>query len=693
MKTRVLLFLIIISLNSFSQNLKLMHPLASASGDYMAVSPNRDMVALASNSGITFHELATGRLIKELEINYAKSITFSPNGKFIAFTYQNTIQVVDLNTNKIIMKDEEENPCYSIIFSPNNEEIAFYSGTQLKTWNFTTGEFWLVETSGNDHYCYRESGVESDEIRYSPDGRYLLSIPNITCSTDAPATVWDTKMKTKSKTFDVTNYPFFDINSSWTEISILTSENSIVVKDLNTLNTKRTIPLQGFFNFIKYSPNKSSVLVTNLDVYSNASTYIVNLESGEIITKPSLKASQIMFIDENRILTNTLYAGLNVYEVSTGQFLNLFKTNALYIESLGISENQENISVLGFNSNLRLLDKSFNHVMTFPDSYYKSYNAVAIPKDKNITVTCGGEDVYIWDNKSGEIVKKYEKLLNNNWRKVITEDGTILFQYGRGGCHFSYFDLNTGSKLFEFTTNTNWEPEIFSGAFYPDGKYFATGVNTEYDLTRTWAEGSRVLPQEEQKRAVSIWDINQHNLVRTFPTNHPEGMIQNICFSHDGNFIFTTSNNEEITAKWDLTGKLVASFHGRLQSISGDDKYLLAYSRTKNGFSTIVYNILTGGKVLEIPVGGDAIVSMDGQHIITNLTSNIEVWSMSTGKLEFSYYLVGGTDWVAITPDGYYDGTKDGLKEIHYSDGFKIYALDTETDSKYKPGLTGSILK
>lgn len=692
MKTRVLFFLLIISLSAYSQNLKLMHPLASASGDYIAISPNRDMVALASNSGITFHDLVTGKLLKELDINYARSITFSHNGKYIAFTYQNTIQVVDLNTNKIIMKAEEENPCYSIIFAPNNAEIAFYSGTQLKTWNFTTGEFWLVETSGYDHYCYREAGVESDEIRYSPDGRYLLSIPNLNCSADAPATVWDTKMKTKSRTFDVKSYPFFDVNSSWTEISILTSENSIVVKDLKTLNIKKTIPLQGFLNFIKYFPDKNSVIATNLDPYSNSSAYIVNLENGEITTKPSLKANQLMVIDENRILTNTTYTGLNVYDVNTGQLLNLFKTNTLYIENIGYGENQEIMYVLGFNSNLRLLDKVFKELVSFTDSYYKSYDAVAIPKDKNITVTCGGENVYIWDNKSGEIVKKYEKLLNNNWKKVITNDGTFLFQYGRGDCHFSYFDLDSGSQLYEFTTKTNWEPRIFSGAFYPDGKYFATGVNTEYDLTRTWAEGSRLLPEEEQKRSVSIWDMSQNNLVRTFPTNHPEGIIQQMCFSHDGKFIYTTSNNEEITAKWDLTGKPITSFQGRLQSISGDDKYLLAYTRTKNGFSTIVFNALTGAKVREIPVGGDAIVTGDGQHIITNLTSHVEVWNMSTGKLEFSYYIVGGTDWVTITPDGYYDGTKNGLKEIHYSDGFKVYPLEPENDVKYKPGLTGSIL-
>jgi len=83
------------------------------------------------------------------------------------------------------------------------------------------------------------------------------------------------------------------------------------------------------------------------------------------------------------------------------------------------------------------------------------------------------------------------------------------------------------------------------------------------------------LSKEEQKRSVSIWDLEQKNLVRTFPTKHPEGIIQNIACSQDGNYIFTTSNNEEVTAMWDLTGTLIKSFKGRLQSISGDSKFLI----------------------------------------------------------------------------------------------------------------------
>ena len=694
MKTIILYLVLLLSLNSFSQNLKLMHPLAKASGDYIAVSPNKEIVALASNSGIVFLDVNTGGLVKELGINYAKSIAFSPDGKYIAFTYQKSIQIVDLYTDDIIMKDEEQNECYAVTFSPSNEEIAFYSGSQLKTWNFKTGKFWLVETSGNSHFCYRESDVESDNIRYSPNGQYLLALPNKICSPEAPATLWDTKMKVKKKSFSSADYPFFDINNTWTEICVLTKDNSLIVKDLNSFNTKKTIQLQGKFSYVKYLPLKNNIIVTALDESSHNPFYLVNLENGETITKPSLNASKIMILDENRILTNKLYEGLKVYELSSGKIVNLFKTNTLYIEKIGLSENQENISVLGFNSNLRLLDKSFNHIISFPNSYDKCYGAVSIPQNKDITVSCGGKDVYVWDNKSGAILKKFEKLLNNTWNKVISANGEILFQYSRSGCHFSYFGLNTGSKLYEFETNTNWEPEIYSGSLNTDKKYIATGVNTKYDLTRTWEQGSRELTKEEQKRAVSIWDLEQNKLVRTFPTNHPEGTIQNIVFSHDGNYIFTTSNNEEITVMWDLVGTQIKSFKGRLESISGDSKYLVVNSRTENGFSTIVYNISSGNKMQTIPIGGNSFVSKEGQHIINNLTSHLEVWNMTSGKLEFSYYITGGnSDWVTITPEGYYDGTEKGLKEIHYSDGFKVYPLNIVTDIKYKPGLIGSILK
>jgi len=228
-----------------------MHPIAKVSGDYIALSPNSKIIGLASRTGIRFHDVETGKLVKELDINYANSITFSPDGKQIAFTYQKTIQIVDLKSGSIIMKHEDENPCYSITYSPSNQEIAFYSGQQLKPWNFTTGKFWIVESSKHKHYCYREGGVASDDIQYSPEGKYLLSIPNKTCSPNAAAKLYDTKMKTLVRQFEASDFPYFDINHSWDEIATLSSDNNLIIKDLKTLSTKKSIQLSDNFEFIK----------------------------------------------------------------------------------------------------------------------------------------------------------------------------------------------------------------------------------------------------------------------------------------------------------------------------------------------------------------------------------------------------------------------------------------------------------
>ena len=119
---------------------------------------------------------------------------------------------------------------------------------------------------------------------------------------------------------------------------------------------------------------------------------------------------------------------------------------------------------------------------------------------------------------------------------------------------------------------------------------------------------------------------------------------------------------------------------------------MAANTRTDNGFATIVYDIQTGKKIQTIPVGGDAFISKDNNHIITNRQSQIDVWNIQTGKLEFKYYIISDNDWVAIAPNGDYDGSENGLKEIHYSDGFKIYPLNKETDGHYKPGLIQDIL-
>ncbi len=676
-----------------AQNLNLLHPVVHASGHYFSVSVDKSMVACASNSEITIFDTQSGNLLKDIAINNVKSVAFSNDNKYIAVAYQNYIQINDYRTDEVISKIKEGNSCSSIIFSPNNETVAYYTGTQLKTRNFRTGKTWLVETSNHKHFRNREAGIESDELRYSPDGRYLLTVPNKICSPNDNAAIWDTKMKVKSQIINIAKYPLFDINTTWTEISLFTVENKLIVKDLNTGQIKKTIPLQEKFTYLKYVPGKDMLLFNKLSRYSVSSVYLVNPETGERSVKAGIAASQIKFLDENRIITNKEYVGLKVFDLLAGQTIDLFKTKTFYIEDICPGQDYEVFSILAYTSNLRLIDKSFQQIVTFPNSYEQSYEAVSIPKNKNITVTCGSRDVYIWDNNTGAVLKKYEGILVNDWNKVISGDGEMLFQYSRGGCEFSYFDLSTGLQLYKHKIRSFIEPDIYSGAFYPDSKYFVTGVTDRHEQNENGEYTTIRLSQDKQKRAVRIWDLGQKKLVRTFLTNHPNGTIQKITFSHNGDYIFTTSNNEAVTVMWDLLGNEIRSFKGRLESLSFDDKFIVVNLRNGVSFQTIVYDVNTGETMQKIPIGGDAYISKDGKHIINNLTSQIEVWSMSSGQKEFSYYIVGDTDWVAISPDGYYDGTENGLKEIHYSDGFKVYPVDISIDTKYQPGMVKDILQ
>src|SRR5690554_368474 len=678
---------LLLSFSGFGQDLKLMHPMHPvvdfSEGD-VALSPNGKIIGIASRTGVRLHDAVSGKLLNMVDVYFAHSISFSPDGQQIAFSYQNSIQILDLESDEIIGQYEADSPCFSVTYSPVSKEIAFYSGAQLKIWNFITGKSWVLEDSKHAHHCRLQGVVESDDIQYTPDGKYLLTIPNKTCSTGVTAKLFDIRMKALVKHYDISEYSFFGMHPNGDELVILSSDNKLLLKDFKTLAQKRAIQLSGSYEALKYIPGTNKVLVTNLGQYSNAPVFIVDLLTEEIRRKPSLKATKMLVLNSGKVLTNRL----DVYDMNSGESEAFLKTDVYDVERVFFSEDFKKFIIRPRGKDIRLMDDGFNHLVTFPASFYKSYDAVAMPANKDFTVTCAASDVYLWNNATGEVMKKYSGLLEAYYRKEISKDGQFLFQFDRGGEGFSCFSLTDGAELFSHQPASYQMGGNYSGAFSPDNEYFIFGRRCSYDCD------ARVEPSEtEQKLAVGIWSLSFHNQIRQFPTPHPEGIIQNIEFSPDGNYIFTDSNNEPLIYIWDLMGTALKHFEGWISSLSYDGQFLVAFNNIGADFSTIVYNVRTGKKVQSIPVGGRAFVTRDNRHLISVRASRLEVWELSTGLLKFTYYLAGTSDWVALTPEGDYDGTPDGLKEIHYSDGFRVYPLNWENDKHYKPGLIQNILK
>ena len=136
----------------------------------IAINPDNRTFASTSVSGkIKLWSLKSGKEIRSVyRRNSIDSLTFSPDGKFIAAgDYQGNIKLVELSTDKAIsIPAAHRFPVWSLAFSPDGSTLASGSwDATIKIWETSTGK--LLRTISE------KDAVLS--IIFSPDGKALAS--------------------------------------------------------------------------------------------------------------------------------------------------------------------------------------------------------------------------------------------------------------------------------------------------------------------------------------------------------------------------------------------------------------------------------------------------------------------------------------------------------------------------------------
>ncbi|MFS0519399.1 caspase family protein [Nostoc sp. UIC 10607] len=146
-----------------------------------------------------------------------KSISFSPNGKTLAFaSSDNPIKLWNLETGNVIRTLEG----YNVSFSPDGKTLAFASDATIKLWNLEIGKEIRTLQGLN--------GVNS--VSFSPDGKTLAS-----ASDDSKIKVWNLETGiTLTRVEDVKSISF---NPDGKTLTFASSDNKIKVWNPKTDKT------------------------------------------------------------------------------------------------------------------------------------------------------------------------------------------------------------------------------------------------------------------------------------------------------------------------------------------------------------------------------------------------------------------------------------------------------------------------
>jgi WD40 repeat protein len=179
--------------------------------------------------------------------------------------------------------------------------------------------------------------------------------------------------------------------------------------------------------------------------------------------------------------------------------------------------------------------------------------------------------------------------------------------------------------------------------------------------------------------------------------------VTSVALSADGKHL--------VTGSFDKTAILWEAFSGKkLQTAQGHTDWVKSVAFSADG-RQVITGSLDGTAILwEVRTGQPRLVfrghstgvtsvalSANGRHLWTgSKDGSTRLWDAGSGReLCRLLSLDDGKDWLVVTPDGFYDGTKGAWRYVAYRTvGTLQLVEDAATlQSFYRPGLLGLLLK
>ncbi|HEY9045555.1 MAG TPA: caspase family protein [Ohtaekwangia sp.] len=348
--------------------------------------------------------------------------------------------------------------------------------------------------------------------------------------------------------------------------------------------------------------------------------------------------------------------------------------------------------------------------------YVRFKNSLLVSRDgKTLIKGKFGTKVKRWDIATGKTIMEYVGHKKGVLCYDLSKDGRKLLTGGGDG-KIMLWDLQTGDSL---QVIQSYREPIFDIHFNSDettavscswdasmkihdlatGKmltYFDFGSYSVYNVlfhpTDLYVITARL------DHSLQLWELDTRKEVRNF-IGHTD-VISSIRLSSDQKTLMSASWDGSIRL-WDMSTGLMtkklkghrgavhmAIFHpdGKQIYSAGADRIIRVWDI---GTSQVVKTF--EGHNAEITT---LLFSPDNRMLISHSLDGVtKFWDLATGKEFFEHIHIGEKDWMVKNPEGYFNGTDDARKFIHFVNGVKTYSVDQFFQEFYRPDLLPKIFQ
>lgn len=641
----------------------------------VALSPDERLLASGQYDGtIKLVDVATSRLLRTFQRHSktVKSVMFVAGGKqLLSASDDMTIKLWDVETGRLIRSTELKTSMqyfWSVKLSPDGTRAV--SSQTANGQNFANVKLWDVAT-GRLLQTFKANALRA---QFSPDGtRILAGGSGMNFKPGGQVTLWDAATGRLLRSFE--GHKAF--SSVWhiayspdgrRIASAAALDKAVRLWDVASGRTLHTLVHEHPIQLLLFAPDGTRVFTS--DEKDTVREWSVS--TGQLLRSFQIKGGMTLMSfmrDGTRALTRS-NDGLQIFDVAAAKALHTFRGELFLIYSAIYSRDGSSVLVAG--RSLRRWDAGTGQLIS--DSPLSQDNGFYISFRPDINRLLwrkqGSNTLTLTDMSGSTVLARFEHpsqpdhgALSSNGTRLLSSSGNMMMLWDatNGKLLRTFAHPDVGPAGFKSADT------VMSVAFSPDGARVLSGT----------ASGT-----------INLWNATSGQRIWTYREGSGSSIVWALEFSPDGSRVLAAISDSSPKLIDAATGRLLRAFDGHasgflvtVATFSADGSRMISSS---HDLTTKVWDVATGRLLHSLDTGSvnSPAFSPDGKRALLNGV----VWNLETGERLLSI-LSSGTEWLAITPEGYFAASANGAAVLTAVRGLEFWSIDQFYQSLYRPDL------